>query len=140
MDAARGNFRRHHEFASGAVAYHGATWGARGTRQGYDFQIHTEKGLLDYDHHAGRITFYSNEAVHNPGSPSRSTQEILWDQGGGEKLPQNEINHFADCVLHGKTPITNGRAALESLRVIWKLYDAEKHNAVADLRDINPNA
>jgi predicted dehydrogenase len=128
------------KFASGAVAYHGATWGARGTRQGYDFQIHTEKGLLDYDHHAGVITFYSNEAVHNPGSPSRSTQEILWNQGGGEKLPQNEINHFADCVLHGKTPLTNGRAALESLRVIWKLYDAEKHNAVADLRDINPNA
>ena len=128
------------KFASGAVAYHGATWGARGTRQGYDFQIQTEKGLLDYDHHAGTITFYSNESVHNPGSPSRSTHEILWNQGSGEKLPQNEINHFADCVLHGKMPITNGRAALESLRVIWKLYDAEKHNAVADLRDINPNA
>ncbi len=128
------------KFASGAIAYHGATWGARGTRQGYDFQIHTEKGLLDYDHHAGRITFYSNESIHNPGAPSRSTQEILWDQGRGEKLPQNEIDHFADCVLHGKKPLTDGRSALESLRVIWKLYDAEKHNAVADLRDINPNA
>ena len=66
--------------------------------------------------------------------------EILWDQGSGEKLPQNEINHFADCVLNGKKPLTDGRSALESLRVIWKLYDAEKHNAVADLRDINPNA
>ena len=128
------------KFASGAIAYHGATWGARGTRQGYDFQLQTEKGLLDYDHHAGRIIFYSNEAVHNPGAASRSTMEILWDQGSGEKLPQNEINHFADCVLNGKKPLTDGRSALESLRVIWKLYDAEKHNAVADLRDINPNA
>ena len=128
------------KFASGAVAYHGATWGARGTRLGYDFQIHTEKGLLDYDHSAGLITFYSNEAVHNPGAPSRSTQEILWDKGTGQKLSQNEINHFVDCVLSGKKPLTDGRSALESLRVIWKLYDAEKHGAAADLRDINPNA
>ncbi len=128
------------KFASGAIAYHGATWGARGTRLRYDFQIQTEKGLLDYDFQKGTITFYSNESVHNPGAPSHSTQEILWDQGTCEKLPQNEINHFVDCVLNGKTPLTNGRSALESLRVIWKLYDAEKHNAVADLRDINPNA
>ena len=30
----------------------------------------------------------------------------------------------------------DGRSALEGLRVIWKLYDAEHHNVVADLRDI----
>ena len=128
------------KFASGAVAYHGATWGARGTRLGYDFQVHTEKGLLDYDHKAGTITFYSKEELHDPGKPSQNTKEILWDKGTGKKYTSNEIDHFVDCVLNHKTPLTSGRTALESLRTIWKLYDAEKTGAVADLRDINPNS
>ena len=128
------------KFASGAVAYHGATWGARGTRLGYDFQVHTEKGLLDYDHKAGTITFYSKEALHDPGKPSQNTREILWDKGTGKKYTSNDIDHFVDCVLHHKTPLTSGRTALESLRTIWKLYDAEKTNTVADLRSINPNS
>jgi predicted dehydrogenase len=128
------------KFASGAVAYHGATWGARGTRLGYDFQVHTEKGLFDYDHHAGTITYYSKEEAHEPGKPSKNTKEILWDAGTGKKYTNNEIDHFVDCVLNHKTPLTSGRTALESLRVIWKIYDAEKNNTVADLRDINPNS
>ena len=128
------------KFASGAIAYHGATWGARGTRLGYDFQVHTEKGLLDYDHKAGTITFYSKEELHDPGKPSQNTREILWDKGTGKKYTSNEIDHFVDCVLNHKTPLTSGRTALESLRTIWKLYDAEKTNTVADLRSINPNS
>ena len=35
------------KFENGAVGYHGATWGARGTRLGYDFQVQTEKGMLE---------------------------------------------------------------------------------------------
>ena len=128
------------KFENGAVGYHGATWGARGTRMGYDFQVHTEKGLFDYDHHAGTITYYSKEEAHEPGKPSKNTKEILWDEGTGKKHTNNEIDHFVDCVLGGKTPLTSGRTALESLRVIWKMYDAEKNHTVADLRDINPNS
>lgn len=128
------------KFANGAVAYHGATWGARGTRLGYDFQVHTEKGLLDYDHHEGTITFYSRAEIHDPGTTPGKTKEILWDLGDGKKGTNNEIDHFVDCVLNKKTPLTSGRTALESLRVIWKLYDAEKTDTVADLTGINPNS
>ena len=128
------------KFANGTIAYHGATWGARGTRLGYDFQVHTEKGLLDYDHHAGTITFFAKEAPHNPGEPSRNVKEVIWNQGSGTKVTNNEIDHFVDCVLNGKKPLTSGRTALESLRVIWKIYEAEKNGTVADLRDINANS
>jgi predicted dehydrogenase len=124
------------KFANGAVAYHGATWGARGTRLGYDFQVQTEKGLLDYDHIAGTITYYSRSEVHKPGEKSKHTVEVLWDQGDAQKATQHEINHFVDCVLTGAKPLTDGESALRSLRVIWKLYDAEKFGIVADLRDI----
>ena len=33
-------------------------------------------------------------------------------------------------------PIRDGRSALQSLRVIWKLYDAEAHGMMADLRGL----
>ena len=128
------------KFANGAVGYHGATWGARGTRLGYDFQLHTEKGLLDYDHHAGTITFYSKENIHDPSKPATKTAEVLWDKGTLDKATHSEIDHFVRCVLDGKTPLTSGRTALESLRLIWKLYDAEKTDTIADLRGINPNS
>ena len=124
------------KFENGAVAYHGATWGARGTRLGYDFQIQTEKGLLDYEHGKGTITYYSRSDVHTPGEAPRNTVEVIWNQGDGRKATQHEINHFVDCVLNGKTPLISGREALRSLQVIWKIYDAEKNNAVADLRGI----
>ena len=124
------------KFANGAVAYHGATWGARGTRLGYDFQIQTEKGLLDYEHAKGTITFYGKSEAHTPGEAATNEVKVIWAQGDGKKATQHEINHFVDCVLNGKTPLTNGRETLRGLQVIWKLYDAEKHNTVADLRGI----
>ena len=124
------------KFENGAIAYHGATWGARGTRLGYDFQIQTEKGLLDYEHGKGTITYYSRSDVHTPGEAPRNTVEVIWDQGDGRKATQHEINHFVDCVLNGKTPLTSGPSALRSLRVIWRLYEAERTGTVADLRDI----
>ncbi len=125
------------KFESGAVAYHGATWGARGSRMGYDFQIQTEKGLLEYDDRKGQVLLYAKSTAHAPGEKAKQEVKVLWErEGEPSKATQFEINHFVDCALNGKTPITNGRVALEGLRVIWKLYDAEQHNTVADLSDI----
>ena len=125
------------KFEGGAVAYHGATWGARGTRLGYDFQIQTEKGMLEYEHKSGEVRLYNRNKVHNPGQSETQAYEILWKREGvRSKETQYEIAHFADCVLNDKTPITNGRSALQGLRVIWALYNAEKNNTLADLRGL----
>ena len=126
------------KFKNGAVGYHGATWGARGTRLGYDFQVHTEKGLLEYDHHAGEIRFFSRMAVHIPGVPdSPKNSEILWKSGEElGKHTQHEINHFVDCVLNDKKPLTDGRSALQGLKVIWALYDAEERGTIANLEGL----
>ena len=124
-------------FESGAIGYLGGTWGARGTRLGYDFQIHTEKGMLEYDHYAGLVRLYDRTDVHIPGQFADQTCTVLWDRGKDmNKETQHEIRHFADCVLNGKKPLTDGHSALQGLRVIWKLYDAEQHNTVADLRGL----
>ena len=43
---------------------------------------------------------------------------------------------FADCVINNKKPFTDAKTALEGLRVVWKMYEAEKTGVVADFSDI----
>ena len=126
------------QFESGAIGYHGATWGARGTRLGYDFQVLTDKAMLEYDHKAGEVRIYDREKTHMPGNETSINQDcrVVWKrEGKASKQTQHEINHFTHCIRTGETPLTNGRASLQGLRIIWKMYDAERHNTVADLRD-----
>ncbi len=126
------------KFANGAVGYHGATWGARGTRLCYDFQIQTEKGMLEYEHRSGEVRVYTGSGEHLPGGAKENqAYNIVWKRDGDtSKETQHEIMHFADCVLNDKKPLTDGRSALQSLRVIWKLYNAEENNTLADLRGL----
>lgn len=125
-------------FENGAIGYHGATWGARGTRMSYDFQIQTEKGMLEYDHFEGTVKLYNDSTEHKPGVVDEtSICKILWKrEQNASKETQYEILHFIDCIRTGKKPMTNGYAALQGLRVIWAMYDAEKHNVLADLRGL----
>ena len=126
-------------FESGDVGYQGATWGARGTRLGYDFQIQTEKGMLEYEHDSGEVRLYNSQGDHKPGQTNdeNKTYSVLWKrEGAASKQTQFEIAHFAECVRTGKTPLTNGRDTLQGLRVIWKTYEAEKNNTIADLRGL----
>ncbi|MBQ4258642.1 MAG: Gfo/Idh/MocA family oxidoreductase [Lachnospiraceae bacterium] len=131
------------QFENGALGYHGATWGARGSKLRVDYQIQTEKGMLEYDRMDDSIKLYDSHTEHVPGViESNDEYKVLW-RGDivkkGEmptKHTQYEILHFIDCVKTGKRPITDGRAALQSLRVIWAMYAAEKNNVIADLRGL----
>ena len=126
------------KFANGAVGYHGATWGARGTRLAYDFQVQTEKGMLEFENNSGEIRLYNGSGEHVPHGGNESQKyTVLWQRPfDNGKNTQYEIKHFAECVMEDKQPETHGRNALQSLRVIWALYDAEKHGAMADLRGL----
>lgn len=130
------------KFESGAIGYHGATWGARGTRLRYDVQIHTDKGMLEYAHGEGIIRWYDGLSAHVAGEVGEiQRRTVLWEREAvkNSKETQYEIGHFVDCVRNGKRPITDGETALEGLRVIWALYNAEKNGFVADLRGIGFN-
>ena len=129
------------KFENGALGYHGATWGARGTRLGWDCQVMTEKGLLDYDRFKGVIKLYSQSQEHNFGSTDNQSYKIIWkaEDNALSKQTQHEIKHFVESILTGQKPITDGKTALRSLQVIWKMYDAEEHNVIANLTDIKMN-
>ena len=126
------------KFENGAIGYHGATWAARGSRLSYDYQIMMEAGLLEYEHASGEIRFYNGNGEHKPdGGSERQQYNVIWKRNTPVgKSTQYEIRHFTDCVLNHKHPLTDGRSALRSLKVIWELYDAEKNHRLANLRNI----
>ena len=125
------------QFESGALGYHGATWGARGTRLGWDCQVMMEKGMLEFDRFEGVIKLYDQNKEHRLGAAETRAYKVLWTNDCDlYTQTQFEIKHFAACIQNGEKPITDGRTALKSLQVIWKMYNAEMNNIIADLTDI----
>jgi len=112
------------EFAGGPLAYHFGTWGARGTRLGYSFHAHCTEGMLELDYSVGRLL------AHTPAG-----EDLLVEADVG-KAAAAETAHFLDCIENGSPPLTDGPGSLQGLRVIWRLYDAERRGVVADLRGL----
>ena len=123
------------QFESGALGYHFGTWGARGTKHRYDFQAFCEQGMLDLDFYAGKLVLYCQDPEHIPGK-SISSKETVLMEAPGAKSTALEMAHFIDCIETGKTPETTPEESLEGLRVIWKLYEAEEQQKIADLRGL----
>lgn len=112
------------QFEGGALGYHFGTWGARGTRLGYSFHAHGTEGLIEASLRNNKLIF------HREGN-----EEVLLETESG-KHTENEMAHFLDCIEHGRRPLTDGPGSLQGLRVIWRLYEAERKGAVADLRGL----
>ena len=125
------------KFENGALGYHGATWGSRGTKMGTNFQIIMEKGTLEFEIRSGEVRVYDTFREHKPGETDEDSHKyrVVWKRDGAlTKETQHEVAHFADCVRTGKKPMTDGYSALKGLQIIWKLYDCEKFGQIADLR------
>ena len=126
------------QFANGAMGYHFGTWGARGSAHGYDIQVFCEHGFFDFRMNEGILKFMCNRG---PESKSGDyPREVVWNfdrnEGGANKQTYREIDHFTDCVLNDKYPLTDAWSSMESNRLIWKLYEAEAKGVTADLSDI----
>ncbi len=123
------------KFKNGTLGYHGATWGARGTHLGWRMQALTDKGMLELTRKDGKntIKFYSGEKIHVPDTAETRSFKIIKQVENTGKETQYEINHFIDCVRTGNRPMTDGYSCLQSLRIIWRMYDSENHGTVADL-------
>ncbi|MBQ7032514.1 MAG: Gfo/Idh/MocA family oxidoreductase [Clostridia bacterium] len=132
------------KFANGALGYHGATWGARGTKQGNSMQIQTEKGMLEYNRNTEQVLFHvgrTEEILSSEYQDEKKKKAVTVIMDGKDRKPglkraELEIGHFLDCIRTGKKPYTNGEASLQSLRIIWALYEAEKRGVMADLRGL----
>ena len=125
------------EFANGTLGYHFGTWGARGTRMGYSFQAHCEKGLLDFKLSERKLILRGKIAEHIPEVPEECKEYVLLDMSDSpDKHTAAEMRHFLECVDTGKTPETSPEESLAGLEVIWELYKAEDEKRLADFTGI----
>jgi predicted dehydrogenase len=113
------------QFESGAVGYHGGTWGAKGTRLGYAFHAQATEGMLEADFHQGRLTEIQG-----------GKETVLLETESSSKYADREMAHFLDCIEKNERPITDGPRSLQGLRVIWRMYEAEAKGQIADLRGL----
>jgi len=121
------------EFEDGLVGYHGATWGARGTRLGTSFHAHCTGGMLEADIGQGKLYLHHGMGIHRPGEAEGQRTEVLIEAPQA-KATEEEMYHFIDCIRTGRKPLTDPISSLEGLRVIWELYRAEQEHRLADLR------
>ena len=113
------------KFAGNRLGYHFGTWGARGTRLRYAIHAHCSEGMIEADITRHRLL------AHVGGE-----RKLLMESQAGGKHTENEMAHFIDCIDRRQPPLTDGTASLQSLRVIWRLYEAEQRGVVADLRGL----
>ena len=124
------------EFEGGVLGYHFGTWGARGTRLGYSFHAHCEEGTLEIALRAGQLIAHTRAEEHDSGKLiARQKEEVLFEAPNA-KHTEIEMAHFIDCIETGKRPLTDAASSLEGLQVIWKLYEAEEKNELADLQGL----
>ena len=113
------------QFESGATAYHFGTWGAKGSRLRYSIHIHGTEAMIDARLHEGKIFI----------NRFKEGEQLVFEAETG-KHTATQMAHFLDCVRTGRRPLTDGPGSLQSLRVIWRLYEAEEKNVAADLRGL----
>jgi len=134
-------------FESGATAYHFGTWGARGSRLKYAVHAHGTEGMLELNHAEHRIYLHRDRSggdlpalqakLGEGGKLETPERAILYETPDEQRKATNrEIGHFLDCVAGGDRPTTSIDQSLQSLRVIWRLYQAERRGRVADLRGL----
>ncbi len=122
------------EFEDGRLGYHFGTWGARGTRLGYSFHAHCEKGMVELNLARGQVVYLGDVEKHVIGEHDPGQKELVLLEEKHAKPTEVEMAHFIDCIETGEKPLTDPISSLEGLKVIWKLYDAEEKNEMADLR------
>ncbi len=122
------------EFENDVMAYHGGTWGAAGTRLGYSFHFHCTEGMIEYDMFDGKIFAHTGIADHIPGNHgANETCEVIYESDQSGKNTVAELTYFLDVLMEGKPVITTPEESLQGLRVIWKLYEAERDGVLRDL-------
>jgi predicted dehydrogenase len=101
------------EFENGALGEITSSWGMKYQAAPALYHIHTTEACLivNFDKieaitENGRETIYENTEPPIP---------------HGSAL--GECEHFLDCIAEGKTPLTDGHAALLSHRTIWAIYN-----------------
>lgn len=136
-------------FENDVLGYHFGTWGARGSRLKYAVHAHCTEGMLEYSRSLNAIVLHvdktGGDPHYIPPSAQRAggteklgpTETVIWrPPQQSEKAVTEQAINFIECIEQRKPSPSPAKDALESLRVIWRLYEAEQKRVVADLRGL----
>lgn len=121
------------QFEGDVLGYHFGTWGARGTRLGWSLHVHCTEGMIEYKRSEGKVYLHSHIKEEKANLDTSSRTRVIFEDDDAGKQTQHETRHFLECIRNGTKPLTDGPGSLQGLRVIWRLYEAEKNNTIADL-------
>lgn len=124
------------EFEGKKLAYHFGTWGARGMKHSYAMHAFFEDCMIECCLNDGKMYLHKKSKIV-PYFETCDEQILIFQCAPQIHQPIFELAHFADCIRNHKEPITNGPVSMQSLRVIWRMYEAEEKNVIADLRGIS---
>lgn len=124
------------EFENGALGYHFGTWGARGSRLGWSIHAHCTEGMLEIKQADFKLYAHTQMNEERANLDTESRTQVLFEADSSGKFTHYELEHFLNCIRTGDRPITDGPTSLQGLRVIWRLYEAEKNGTIADLRGL----
>ncbi|NLZ55344.1 MAG: Gfo/Idh/MocA family oxidoreductase [Clostridiaceae bacterium] len=126
------------EFEGNRLAYHFGTWGTVGTRHSYAIHAFFEKGMVECCLNEGKMILHKTRDLSRYFEKS-DIEELIFECEPTSHLPFYELDHFADCVIHDREPLTSGATTLQGHRIIWRMYAAERRDEVADLRGLGLN-
>ncbi len=115
------------QFENGAIGSMVNNWAARRFPWVEGFWIYGTEGVV---HNIGGV--HLNSAKRPECSEGFVQIDVDRTPPDGDSIVR-EIRHFADCILNGKTPRTNGREACKSLEVALAAYKSAAEGRVVML-------
>jgi predicted dehydrogenase len=104
------------EFENGAVGTLISSWAVRPGAT--HFWIHGEKGSLTTE---GGLLFIDNEG------------KILQEEVETVDAIHKELEHYVDCIISGKQPLTSGEEGYKALEVAVAAYRSEAESRIIDI-------
>ena len=104
------------QFPNGGMATYQASWAMKTSRFGGLYHVHCTDGFLE-------CTTSKLVAI-------KDGEETALAEAGGVRALDLEMQHFVECICEGKDPDTDGREALASLELIWRMDEANQKNAI----------
>jgi len=115
--------------ANGAVSAYVESWAIRYPLTPLRIDVYGSEGSarLDY-HHDGRRTVEVWDA--------QGRRTLLEYRPQGPKEMEGQIRHFVDCVLIGRTPLTDGRVGLQVMRIILAACAGEREGRLKPVAEV----
>ena len=120
------------KFKNNVLGYYFGTWGARGTRNDYLMQAHCTEGMIEANFTQSTLKLYSKGSADDTKQfyTGYTKETVLFSEPiDMREMYRNEMLHFLDCIQNKSRPLTNGSTALESMNIIWQLYQQGYYHA-----------